>query len=149
MTIPDRLLMPLSDLPAPRRPVSALVAAAAFRPPLASGGDDHDARVVERDRPRAEPAAVAAPELVRPGVPRRVRGAQLPDLGPDRKDGPHVTPDAGRVHGRLHALQSGLSAARTNNIPPLPQPLADPDSSRVEPDGSAPAVPARAPDGDD
>jgi len=87
--------------------------------------------------------------LVRPGVPRRVRGAQLPDLGPDRKDGPHVTPDAGRVHGRLHALQSGLSAARTNNIPPIPQPLPGPDSPRVEPGGSAPAVPAHAPDGDD
>ena len=81
---------------------------------------------------------------MRPGVPRRVRGAQLPDLGPDRKDGPHVTPDAGRVHGRLQALQSGLSAARTNNIPPIPQPLPGPDSARVEPAG-----PARAPDGDD
>ena len=151
VTIPDRLLVPLADLPAPRRPVSALVAAAAFRPPPASGGDDHETRVTERDRPRAEPAAaVAAPEqLVRPGVPRRVRGAQLPDLGPDRKDGPHVTPDAGRVHGRLHALQSGLSAARTNNIPPIPQPLTGPDSPRVEPGGSAAAVPARAPDGDD
>jgi signal transduction histidine kinase len=149
VTIPDRLLVPLSDLPAPRRPVSALVAAAAFRPPLASGGDAHDVRVVERNRPKAEPAAVAEPELVRPGVPRRVRGAQLPDLGPDRKDGPHVTPDAGRVHGRLHALQSGLAAARTDNIPPLPQPLPGPDSPRVEPGGSAPALPARAPDGDD
>ena len=150
VTIPDRLLVPLADLPAPRRPVSALVAAAAFRPPLASGGDEHDVRVAERDRPRAEPAAVAAPEqLVRPGVPRRVRGAQLPDLGPDRKDAPHVTPDAGRVHGRLHALQSGLSAARTNNIPPIPQPLPGPESPRVEPGGSAPERPAHAPDGDD
>jgi hypothetical protein len=136
----------LSDLPAPRRPVSALVAAAAFRPPPASGGEppspDDDAAAGGPDRPQAEPAAVAEPELVRPGVPRRVRGAQLPNLGPDRKVGPRVTPDAGRVHGRLHALQSGLSAARTDNIPPLPQSLPEP---RSEPS----RVPARAPDGDD
>ncbi len=120
VTVPDRLLVPLADLPAPRRPVSALVAAAAFRPSLAPGGDDTRASSTKRERPRAEPAAVAAPELVRPGVPRRVRGAQLPDLGPERTGGPHVTPDAGRVHGRLRALQSGLSAARTDNIPPAP-----------------------------
>jgi signal transduction histidine kinase len=136
VTVPERLLVPLSDLPAPRRPVSALVAAAAFRPPQPSDGDGPVA-VVERARPRKKkPERTAAAELVRPGVPRRVRGAQLPDLGPDRKDGPHVTPDAGRVHGRLNALQAGLSAARTDNIPPLPQQLPDP-------------VPGRAPDGDD
>jgi signal transduction histidine kinase len=135
VTLPERLLVPLSDLPAPRRPVSALVAAAAFRPPQASDGEPPV--LVERARQRKKkPAPAAAAEMVRPGVPRRVRGAQLPDLGPDRKDGPHVTPDAGRVHGRLNALQAGLSAARTDNIPPLPQELPD-------------QVPGRAPDGDD
>jgi signal transduction histidine kinase len=141
VTLPERLLVPLTDLPAPRRPVSALVAAAAFRPPLASApkplpGDDSPA---EPHRPRV-PANVVEDE-VRPGVPRRVRGAQLPDLGPERKDGPHVTPDAGRVHGRLHALQAGLSAARTDNIPPLPKPMPEPDPAR--------ATPVQAPDRDD
>ena len=52
-------------------------------------------------------------------------------------------------YSRLHALQSGLSAARTNNIPPIPQPLPGPDTPRVELAGSAPALPAHAPDGDD
>jgi hypothetical protein len=64
--------------------------------------------------------------FVRPGVPRRVPGAQLPDLGPERDDDdPRVAPDAGRVRVRLDALRGGLSAARTNNIPPLPRPLPD------------------------
>ncbi len=148
--VPERLLVPMSDLPAPRRPVSALVAAAAFRPALASGGDDplpplgDDARVRE-----PEPAAVAAPEFVRPGVPRRVRGAQLPDLGPERKDGPHVAPDAGRVRGRLHSMQAGMSAARTYSIPPLPQQLPGSTSEPVEQDGSPQATPTPASDGDD
>jgi signal transduction histidine kinase len=148
VSVPERLLVPLSELPAPRRPVSALVAAAAFRPssgeekppPLLAG----DARVRE-----PKPAAVAAPEFVRPGVPRRVRGAQLPDLGPDRKDGPHVAPDAGRVQGRLHSLQAGMSAARVNSIPPLPQQLPGPPSPDAERDGPPQATPAPAPDGDD
>ena len=148
VSVPERLLVPLSELPAPRRPVSALVAAAAFRP---SSGDESppslpasDARVRE-----PKPAAVAAPEFVRPGVPRRVRGAQLPDLGPDRKDGPHVAPDAGRVQGRLHALQAGMSAARVNSIPPLPQQLPGTPSPGAEQDGSPQATPAPASDGDD
>ena len=85
---------------------------------------------------------------MRPGVPRRVRGAQLPDLGPERKDAPHVAPDAGRVHGRLHALQSGLSAARTNNIPPIPQPLPGP-IRRASTGRIRAGAPAHAPDGDD
>jgi signal transduction histidine kinase len=136
VALPGRLLVPLSDLPAPRRPVSALVAAAAFRPPLASDAEPPPV-VVERARQRKKKKPdPASAELVRPGVPRRVRGAQLPDLGPDRKDGPHVTPDAGRVHGRLNALQAGLSAARTDNIPPLPQELPEP-------------APGRTSDGDD
>jgi signal transduction histidine kinase len=129
VTLPPRLLMPLSDLPAPRRPVSALVAAAAFRPPLPGATEpDDDPAARKPDGPRAETPvdSPAEPELVRPGVPRRIRGAQLPDLGPERTDGPQVTPDAGRVHGRLHALQAGLSAARTDNIPPLPRSLPEP-----------------------
>ena len=108
VSVPERLLVPTSDLPAPRRPVSALVAAAAFRPALASGGENPLSPLADDARVREpEPVAVAAPEFVRPGVPRRIRGAQLPDLGPDRKDGPHVAPDAGRVRGRLHAMQAG------------------------------------------
>ena len=150
VSVPGRLLVPMSDLPAPRRPVSALVAAAAFRPALASDGENPPAPLADDARVREpEPAAVAAPEFVRPGVPRRVRGAQLPDLGPDRKDGPHVVPDAGRVRGRLHAMQAGMSAARTYSIPPLPQQLPGSTSQPVEPDGSPQATPAPASDGDD
>lgn len=151
VTLPARLLVPLSDLPAPRRPVSALVAAAAFRPPLAAAeepspaGGDAAAELVRPRGPATRGATAdvkaGAVEMVRPGVPRRVRGAQLPDLGPERPDGPHITPDPGRVHGRLNALQAGLSAARTDNIPPLPQPLPTP---RPEPGRAAPA-----PDRDD
>ena len=127
VTVPAGLLAPVTELPVPRRPVSALVAAAAFRPPRA--GAEPVAPSVARPRRSGRgvrgPAA-AETAFVRPGVPRRVKGAQLPDLGPDREEGPHVVPDAGRVQGRLHALQSGLDAARTNNIPPLPRPLPGP-----------------------
>jgi hypothetical protein len=150
VTVPERLLVPLSELPAPRRPVSALVAAAAFLPPLAAPAETASAPPEDQARAREpEPAAVAATEFVRPGVPRRVRGAQLPDLGPDRADGPYVAPDAGRVQGRLHSLQAGMSAARINSIPPLPQEVPGPTTPRVERDGSAQAMAAPAPDGDD
>lgn len=126
VAVPATALVALADLPAPRRPVSALVASAAFLPPRPS----------PRPVPRLVPEREAAPRrarpeptsFVRPGVPRRVPGAQLPDLGPERSDeDPRVTPDAGRVRGRLDALAAGLSAARTNNIPPLPRALADDD----------------------
>src|SRR4051812_20819984 len=142
VTVPAAALVPVSDLPAPRRPVSALVAAAAFRPP---------SREVRPAAPPAPPAR--APEkkpepavaFVRPGVPRRVPGAQLPDLGPERDDDPRVAPDAGRVRVRLDALRGGLSAARTNNIPPLPRPLPGADG----PPGKRPAPPPPGPaDGD-
>ena len=150
VSVPERLLVPMADLPAPRRPVSALVAAAAFRPALASGGENPPPALEDDVRVREpEPAAVAAPEFVRPGVPRRIRGAQLPDLGPDRKDGPHVAPDAGRVRGRLHAMQAGMSAARIYSIPPLPQQLPGSTPPPVEPDGSPQATPTPASDGDD
>jgi hypothetical protein len=150
VSVPERLLVPTSDLPAPRRPVSALVAAAAFRPAPASGAENPLPPLADDARVRKpEPVAVAAPEFVRPGVPRRIRGAQLPDLGPDRKDGPHVAPDAGRVRGRLHAMQAGMSAARTYSIPPLPQQLPGSTSQPVEPGGSPQATPAPASDGDD
>lgn len=149
VSVPERLLVPMSDLPAPRRPVSALVAAAAFRPALAPGREGRPGPLGD-DAPAREPApaSVAAPEFVRPGVPRRVRGAQLPDLGPDRKDEPHVAPDAGRVRGRLHAMQAGMSAARVHSIPPLPQRLPGSTAERVEPDGSPEATPDPASDGD-
>ena len=150
VSVPERLLVPTSDLPAPRRPVSALVAAAAFRPGPASGAETPPSPFADDARVRKpEPVAVAAPEFVRPGVPRRIRGAQLPDLGPDRKDGPHVAPDAGRVRGRLHAMQAGMSAARTYSIPPLPQQLPGSIAQPVEPDGSPQETPAPASDGDD
>ena len=150
VSVPERLLASLSELPAPRRPVSALVAAAAFRPPLAAGDENPPPVLADDPRERTpEPDAVAAPEFVRPGVPRRVRGAQLPDLGPEQKDGPHVAPDAGRVQGRLNALQAGMSAARINSIPPLPQQLPGPTLPPTDGDGSPQATPAPAPDGDD
>jgi histidine kinase/DNA gyrase B/HSP90-like ATPase len=119
VAVPAAALVPVSDLPAPRRPVSALVAAAAFRPP--SG----EARPAAPPTRAAEKKPAPAVAFVRPGVPRRVPGAQLPDLGPERDDDPRVAPDAGRVRVRLDALRGGLSAARTNNIPPLPRPLPD------------------------
>ena len=125
VTVPPPALVPVSDLPAPRRPVSALVAAAAFRPPST---EVRPGRGVAPAAPPARPAEKKpepAVAFVRPGVPRRVPGAQLPDLGPERDDDPRVAPDAGRVRVRLDALRGGLSAARTNNIPPLPRPLPD------------------------
>src|SRR5205085_12152119 len=98
---------------------------------------------------RAPQKKPAPPEpavaFVRPGVPRRGPGAQLPDLGPERDDDPRVAPDAGRVRVRLDALRGGLSAARTNNIPPLPRPLPGADGPRDKRTPPAPPAPA---DGD-
>ena len=155
VTVPGSALVPLADLPAPRRPVSALVASAAFLPPRPSPRPVPKLARDTAPAPRpARPASTepASPEpaaaFVRPGVPRRVRGAQLPDLGPARDDDPRVAPEAGRVRGRLDALQAGLSAARTNNIPPLPRPLPGPDAPRVEPVAASPPA-ARAPASDD
>jgi signal transduction histidine kinase len=149
VTVPEKALAPLSELPAPRRPLTDLAAAAAFIPRRAqatapSARPETQSRSVSTPQP-ARPAPTGAPEFVRPGVPRRVRGAQLPDLGPDRDDGPHETPDAGRVRGRLGALQAGLSAARTNNIPPMPrvQPgVSAPRAGAVDSPPVAPATPA-------
>jgi carboxypeptidase C (cathepsin A) len=64
-------------------------------------------------------------DLVTPYFTSQLLLNQLPDLGPERDDDPRVAPDAGRVRVRLDALRGGLSAARTNNIPPLPRPLPD------------------------
>jgi signal transduction histidine kinase len=138
--VPEKALIPLAELSAPRRSVTALAAAAAFIPPrpLTTAPAKQDAK------PRSGGENTAHPEkqeFVRPGVPRRIRGAQLPDLGPDRDDGPHETPDAGQVRGRLGALQAGLSAARTNNIPPLPRPQRSSIWPRPAVD-SPPAAPA-------
>jgi len=56
-----------------------------------------------------EPAAAAVHE----GVVRRVRGAQLPDLGPAASAGPELASmDAGAVRGRLSSLQAGVRAGR-------------------------------------
>ena len=66
VVVPERLLVPMSHLPAPRRPVSALVAAAAFRPVLASGGEARPLRSETTLVWEPEPAAVAAPEFGAP-----------------------------------------------------------------------------------
>jgi signal transduction histidine kinase len=145
VTVPEKALVPLSELPAPHRPVTDLTAAAAFiprRPQMTAPSAKAETQSRTASTPQPDP-----PEYVRPGVPRRVRGAQLPDLGPDRDDGPHETPDAGRVRGRLGALQAGLSAARTNNIPPLPrvQPgvsVSAPRADAADPPPVGPATPA-------
>jgi signal transduction histidine kinase len=149
VTVPEKALAPLSELPAPRRPVTTLAAAAAFIPPRSRLTTPPQAKQETGPRSRTvstaqpdQPTPTDVPEFVRPGVPRRVRGAQLPDLGPDRDDGPHVTPDAGRVRGRLGAFQAGLSAARTNNIPPLPRPQRGMSSPRPGAVDSPPAAPA-------
>ena len=47
------------------------------------------------------------------GIPRRVRGAQLPDLGPGHDGGPaFAAPDPEQVRGRLSALISGVEHGR-------------------------------------
>ncbi|MDT7580165.1 MAG: hypothetical protein QOK35_1429 [Pseudonocardiales bacterium] len=155
VTVPATALVPVSDLPAPRRPVSALVAAAAFRPPSAgvrpasgAGGAPSapPTRAAQKKKKKAAPPEPAV-AFVRPGVPRRVPGAQLPDLGPERDDDPRVVPDAGRVRVRLDALQGGLSAARTHNIPPLPRPLPGTDGPPGT-QGASPPAPRTPADGD-
>ena len=148
---PERLLVPMSDLPAPRRPVSALrrrrglPAGPRLRwrrpaPPAAETGP-----LVCGNR---SPPAVAAPEFVRPGVPRRVRGAQLPDLGPTGRTA--RTRAGRRTRPRAAARDAGrMSAARTYSIPPLPQQLPGSASQPVDRTGPAQAPPAPASDGDD
>ena len=52
------------------------------------------------------------------GIPRRVRGAQLPDLGPAVDDGPaFAPPDPELVRGRLSALISGVEHGRAHGGP--------------------------------
>ena len=142
VTVPATALVPLSDLPAPRRPVSALVAAAAFLPPRPEARVPVPARAPQPAGAGKEAMPEPAADFVRPGVPRRVPGAQLPDLGPERDDDPRLAPDAGRVPVRLDALRAGLSAARADNIPPLPSPLAVRDVPRGERASSPVPVPS-------
>jgi signal transduction histidine kinase len=146
VTVPEKALFPLAELPAPRRPVTALAAAAAFIPPrpTTAAEKEKEKEKAEQSSRRDKTAQPEEQEFVRPGVPRRVRGAQMPDLGPDRDDGPHEAPDAGRVRGRLGALQAGLSAARTNNIPPAPRVQAGVSAPRADAVESPPIAPPAA-----
>jgi hypothetical protein len=95
--IPVRPTPPVrADTPAPSIP-SAPVRAAPVRAAAVHGGG-------------APPESVGA-------VPRRVRGAQLPDSG--RTGGPaFAAPDTDAIKGRLDALQAGVRAARDGAWPP-------------------------------
>ncbi len=76
-------------------------------------------------------------------IPRRVRGAQLPDLGPGADPGPaFAAPDPEQVRGRLSALINGVENGRACDIgaEPIVPPHQFPDQrsldGREHPDGS-------------
>lgn len=122
VTLPASALTRLSELPPPPPPPDAAAAAPVFMP-------SHPHRHAEvPDAPARPVPAPAIPSLVSvardrgQAVPRRIRGAQLPDLGPAGDGTPRRVPDPRRVRGRLNTLQAGLVAARTNSIPPAPRP---------------------------
>lgn len=76
-------------------------------------------------------------------IPRRVRGAQLPDLGPGAGSGPaFAAPDPEQVRGRLSALINGVEDGRAYDIgsEPVAPPHRLPDQrsrdERGRPDGS-------------
>ncbi len=132
--VPDRCLAPLSDLPPTPPPVPVAPVAEVFAPkaprtrpepvrltPEPVQGDAEPEQTEAGQAPA--PAPAPAPVLTTAsGVPRRVRGAQLPDLGPTGDDTGYAAPDPRRIRGRLHSLQAGLTAARTSDIPPAPRP---------------------------
>lgn len=133
VVVPDRCLAPLSDLPPPPPQVPAVAVAEVFAPRVPRQRPEQAPSLLTpppRKAPAApEPAQEAekAPEPVAvmttaSGVPRRVRGAQLPDLGPTGDATGYAAPDPRRIRGRLHSLQAGLTAARTSDIPPAPRP---------------------------
>ncbi len=60
-------------------------------------------------------APVARHRQTEDGIPQRVRGAQLPDLGPGVDDGPaFAPPDPELARGRLSALISGVESGRAD-----------------------------------
>ncbi len=71
--------------------------------PAATAVDDRSAE------PAPEPVMVA-------GVPQRVRGAQLPDLGPVDSGPAPATVDAADVRGQLSSLQAGVQAGRQVDV---------------------------------
>jgi len=63
----------------------------------------------------------------RPAPSRRVRGAQLGDLGPNSADEPAHTVDPNAVRSQMSSLQNGAAAARRNSAAPMTGPLAIPE----------------------
>ena len=132
VVVPDRCLAPMSDLPAPP-PMPTVQVSEVFAPKVPRQRPEQvtlspeptvtvAAEPAEKPAEEKEPAPAAVPVLTASGVPRRVRGAQLPDLGPTGDDTGYAAPDPRRIRGRLHSLQAGLTAARTSDIPPSPRP---------------------------
>jgi signal transduction histidine kinase len=138
VVVPDRCLAPLSDLPPPPPPMSAVPVAEVFAP---KPPQQQAAPVPSLLKPAAaengaakekEPEPAPKPQqTTKSGVPRRVRGAQLPDLGPTGDDSSYAAPDPRRIRGRLHSLQAGLTAARTSDIPPAPRPHPAPSTGPI------------------
>jgi len=80
----------------------------------------------------AEPVGAAAADAPE-GVVRRVRGAQLPDLGPAASGGPELaSTDAGAVRGRLSSLQAGVRAGREVEVTEAAADLGKPADDSVE-----------------
>ena len=143
----------LSELPAPRRPVSALVAAAAFRPPLAARSREPAATAAPTDPRRErtpEPDAVAAPEFVRPGC--STPGPRCSASGP-RTGARRTARTSRRTPG---ASKGGWTRCRpecprhaSTASPRSPQHLPGDVTAHSTGTGSPQATPAPAPDGDD
>ena len=89
--VPNSIPVPAASAPVPQYPVRA------------------PSRITEL-------APVASADRAVPG--RRVRGAQLGDLGPQDRE--HTAPpvDANLVRSQMSALQSGVTAARRDQTPP-------------------------------
>ena len=150
VSVPERLLVPMSDLPAPRRPVSALVAAAAFRPALASDGENPPLRsqmtlVCGNRSPRPSPHRSSCAPVFRAGSEALSFRTSGPTGRTARRSCP--TPDAsegGCTRCRPECPRHASTASRRsrNNCPARPR-------SPLEQDGSPQATPAPASDGDD
>ena len=59
-----------------------------------------------------EPAAAEEPATGPTAVPRRIRGAQLPDLGDERSGQEFLAPDPDQVRRQLSALHVGVERAQ-------------------------------------
>ncbi len=132
VVVPERCLAPLSDLPPAPPPMPAVPVSEVFAPRIPrqkvepvrlTGPQKGEAAPEKAEAEKAKAEKEPVPVLTTAsGVPRRVRGAQLPDLGPTPDDSGYAAPDPRRIRGRLHSLQAGLTAARTSDIPPAPRP---------------------------